>query len=102
MQKFLGVWGAENAHKEPLRRVNPELVDTVSLARADGLIKEKGKASFTLSEKGDRFLALIGVDFELLKAEKKFLARIRPLTATGMWERLGAVHATSERAGDSA
>lgn len=90
-EQFLSVWESDDPRKQPLRRLSPELGDTLAIARAERLLGEKGKARFTLLPKGVEYLRLINSDDQLLVEEKKFLARLRPISATRMWERLGNV-----------
>jgi hypothetical protein len=91
MALFLSAWNSNDPRKKPLRRMTPDLADTLAIARAEGLVAEKGKARFVLLPKGEEYLRLIAADDDVLVQEKRFLAGLRPISATRMWERLGSV-----------
>ncbi|MEU3444664.1 hypothetical protein ABZ755_30465 [Streptomyces griseoincarnatus] len=91
MRLFLDTWNSNDPRKQPLRRLSPDLADTLSIARAEGVIAEKGKARFALLTKGEDYLLLIGGDDDILVQEKRFLAGLRPISARRMWERLGSI-----------
>ncbi|GAA2802998.1 hypothetical protein GCM10010441_29660 [Kitasatospora paracochleata] len=92
---FLSTWQSNDSQKAPLRKFFPPLDDTLKIAHSEGLVEQKGKARYGLTALGKRYLSLLGLDDDLLEEEKRFLAQIRPITTSGMWDRLGVIKAAS-------
>lgn len=92
---FLSTWRSSDPQKTPLRKFFPPLEDALKIARSDGLVEQKAKVRYGLTSLGKRYLALLNADEELLEEEKRFLAQLRPITTSGMWDRLGVVKAAS-------
>ncbi|GAB3214237.1 hypothetical protein GCM10027294_52950 [Marinactinospora endophytica] len=88
---FLSTWRSQDPQKAPLRVFFPPLDDALKIAQAEELVEQKGKVRFGLSVHGKQYLRLLNSDAELLEQEKRFLASLRPITTSGMWERLGVV-----------
>lgn len=92
---FLSTWRSREPQKAPLRKFFPPLEDALKIAYADGLVEQKGKVRYRLTSLGKRYLSLLNSDEELLEEEKRFLAQLRPITTSGMWDRLGVVKTAS-------
>lgn len=91
---FISTWKSNDPQKAPLRKFFPPLDDALKIARAEGLIEQKGKVRYALTSLGKTYLRLLNSDMELLREEKRFLAPLRPISTSGMWERLGVVKVT--------
>ncbi|BCK68942.1 hypothetical protein Srufu_028950 [Streptomyces libani subsp. rufus] len=89
MAEFTAAWEGE-ASLIPLRKYVPTLEDTLSLCRAEDLALESTQGRYKLTGKGSEYLRLINSDLEILGAERSFLTRIRPISGTQMWHRLGS------------
>lgn len=92
---FLETWRSSDIGKTPLRKFYPPLEDALKISRAEGVITEKGRSRYILTARGKEYLKLLNSDPELLEEEKRFLAALRPISASGMWERLGVVKVSS-------
>lgn len=98
---FLSTWQSGDPHKAPLRKFFPPLDDALKIAHAEGVVEQKSKVRHGLTPLGKRYLSLLNSDIELLEEEKRFLASVRPISTSRMWERLGVVKVTG-RAGTGA
>ncbi|MET7437430.1 hypothetical protein [Streptomyces sp. NPDC005568] len=92
---FLSTWRSRDPQKAPLRKFFPPLDDALKIAHSEGLVEQKAKVRYGLTPLGKRYLGLLNSDIELLEEEKRFLAALRPISTSGMWERLGVVKAAS-------
>lgn len=92
---FLSTWQSSDPQKTPLRKFFPPLDDALKIAHSDGLVEQKGKVRCGLTSLGQRYLFLLNADIELLEEEKRFLAPLRPISTSGMWDRLGVIKAAS-------
>lgn len=92
---FLSTWRSSDPQKAPLRKFFPPLDDALKIAYSEGLVEQKGKVRYGLTSLGKQYLSLLHSDMELLEEEKSFLAPLRPISTSGMWDRLGVVKTAS-------
>ncbi|GHB84577.1 hypothetical protein GCM10010347_64410 [Streptomyces cirratus] len=90
---FTSTWQNRDPRKAPLRKFFPPLEDALKLALAEGLIEPKAKGRYSLSIHGKNYLRLLSSDSELMTEEKTFLAPLRPISTSGMWQKLGITKA---------
>lgn len=88
-EALLDAWEDHPGAVTPLRAWDPALDDTLSLARASGLITQRPNGRQEMSESGARVVTAIRVSSTVMDSERRLLASLGRVTESGMWERLG-------------
>lgn len=94
------VWDAATG-RGALRAYDPLLDDTLSLARAAGLIAQVRTGRMALSEAGVRVANRIRDEEGLMEDERRALAHLGNISESNMWKRLGVPEKQTASAGRS-
>lgn len=86
---LLAAWEGHAGADRLLRAWDPGLDDTLRLARASGLIRQRPNGRQELSESGATVIAAVRATGAAMHWERRLLDSLGRLTESGMWERLG-------------
>jgi hypothetical protein len=89
---LLAAWEQRPGAARPLRAWDPDLDDTLKLARASALITQRSNGRQELSESGEMVVTAVRYSSGVMGQERGLLASLGRVTASGMWERLGQRH----------
>lgn len=86
--KLLEAWNRPEGALRSLRAFDPLLGDTLSLARASGLVEQQQRGRQVLSVGGGRVADVLRSE-HLMDMEQRLLVQLGPISEAGMWRRLG-------------
>lgn len=83
------VWEGAPGAPRILRAFDPDLDDTLAIARAAGLVDQRPNGRQFLTDLGASVVRRIRDEEGLMESERTLLARLGTVSETSMWKRLG-------------
>jgi hypothetical protein len=82
-------WNRNASGGSPLRGYEPDLIGTLRVAQADGLINQASNGRQQLTQAGIRLLSAFREAEGSLGTQEAMIASLSPISTAAMWRRLG-------------
>lgn len=86
---FVSAWNRNASGASPLRGYEPDLIGTLRVAQADGLISQASSGRQQLTEAGVTLLSAFREAGGTLGTQETMIASLSPISTAAMWRRLG-------------